>query len=280
MEASQSPDLDIRILKFPVSSLYFTFLVNGQGFHYCIIAVLEGRIEFVEYIEDYQGIDIEIFFTKRATLVRAITCNPVKLIVLEFNEQFARENLYEIHRETLIKLFNEDISKATPDLESFKVIKKLLLLLYKHNYSVASTNSSVICQLTFNLLLSCISDLKDIWIPKLALVANYKVVTAMKFLDMVEESATAEHGVRFYASKLAMTQGNLTRIIKEVTARAPKSIIGECLVRKAQVMLNNKLLTIYAVAEELGFKSSSAFINFFRFHTGRTPNDYRNRKNG
>lgn len=278
MEVSQCTELEVRLLKFPISSVYITFLVNGQDYQYGIVAVIEGTLEFIEYIELFQSSTEEICLIKRPTLVRAITYEPVKVFVLQFSEQFARENLYDLHARTITKLFSDDINKVIADINSFKVIKKLFLLLYKHINSIASSNSPVICQLTFNLLLSCISELKEVPVPKLQSAANYKVMTAMKFLRMVDEFAIKEHGVKFYASKLHMTQGNLTRIIKEVTAFTPKSIIEDSIVQKAKQILDNDLLNIYSIADEIGFKSSSAFINFFRFHTGRTPNEYRNRK--
>lgn len=278
MKVNQLPELDVRLVSFPSSPVYVTFLVNGQGYRYGIIAVLEGAIEFAEYINLLQTKSAEIYFIKRATLVRAITGEPVKLYIIQFNEVFAQNTLYNLHSSTLDRIFSADISRITADRYNFKIIKKLLLLLYKHNGSAASPNTLLIRQLTFNLLLSCISELKDLLVPLLQPAAKYKIAMAIRFFRLVEEHALEQHGVKFYAASLCMTQGNLTRIIKEVTAKLPKSIIEEFLIQKAEMMLDNNLLTVYTVAEELGFKSSSAFINFFRLHSGRTPNEYRNRK--
>jgi len=271
-------ELEIRLAKFPRSPVYVTFLIEGLNFQYAIIAVITGVIEFAQYGELFQSSAQNVCFIKKATIVRAMTYEPVKLFIVQFSERFAEDTLYEVHSGTTDKLFSGDISKITADTDNFKVIKKLLLLLYKHHTNSASSNSPVICRLTFNLLMSCFSEFKDVAAPQVQPAASYKVVTAFKFLRMVEAHAIDQHGVKFYAAELCMTQGNLTRIIKEVTKAAPKSIIEESLIQKAMTMLDDNLLTIYTVAEQLGFKSSSAFINFFRFHTGRTPNDYRNRK--
>jgi len=271
-------ELEIRLAKFPSSSVYVTFLIDGLNFQYAIIAVITGVIEFAQYGELFQSNAQEVCFIKKATVVRAMNYEPVKLFIVQFSERFAEDNLYEVHSGTTEKLFSGDISKIKADTDNFKVIKKLLLLLYKHHSNSASSNSPVICRLTFNLLLSCFSEFNEIAVPQALPAASYKVVTALKFLRMVEAHAIEQHGVKFYAAELCMTQGNLTRIIKEVTNAAPKSIIEESLIQKSMAMLDNNLLTIYNVAEELGFKSSSAFINFFKFHVGRTPNEYRNRK--
>jgi AraC family transcriptional regulator, transcriptional activator of pobA len=278
MEVNQLPELDIRLVSFPPSPVYVTFLANGQDYSYGVIAVVEGVIEFAEYISLLQSKATEIYFIKRATLVRAITCEPVKLYIVQFSEQFAHDNLYNLHTDTLSTLFSGDISRVTADRYNFKIIRKLLSLLHKHNSSEASPNSLVIRQLTFNLLLSCISELKGMQVPIIQSTAKYKTVLAIRFFRLVEEHALAQHSVKFYAAALCMTQGNLTRIIKEVTAKLPKSIIEEFLIQKAKMMLDSNLLTVYSIAEELGFKSSSAFISFFRFHSGHTPNEYRNRK--
>jgi len=277
MENGQLIGLQLRLIKFPVASFYVTFLIDGQNYQYAIIAVMEGTIEFPEYNQLLQCKSTEICFVRKATLIRAATYEPVKLFIVQFSEQFAYDNLYDIHKGTIAKFFSLHIIKVAADTNTFKVIKKLLLLLYKHHNSRTSVNSPVICKLTFNLLLSCFNELKDVGLPQAQQAANYKIVYTMKFLRMVEEYVAEQHGVKFYAAKLYMTQGNLTRIIKEVTARTPKSFIDESLILKAKAILEDNLFTIYIAAEELGFKSSSAFINFFKFHTGRTPNDYRNR---
>ena len=271
-------ELQVRLAKFPSSSVYMTFLIESQHYQYAIIAVMAGAIEFAQYGESFQSGPTDVCFIRRATIVRGIAYEPVKLFIVQFSERFAMDNLYEVHADTIKKLFSGDISKVTADTNDFKVIKKLLLLLYKHYDSNSSFNSPVICQLTFNLLLSCFREFKDIIVPQARPAANYKVITALKFLRIVDTYAKEQHGVRFYADELCMTQGNLTRIIKEVTKMAPKSIIEESLIQKAKAMLDGNLLTIYIVAEQLGFKSSSAFTNFFKFHAGRTPNEYRNRK--
>jgi AraC-like DNA-binding protein len=271
-------ELKVRIAEFPGSPVYVTLLIEGRDYQFAIIAVLTGVIEFAQYGQLFQSKARDICFIKSATIVRTMASEPVKLFIVQFSERFARENQYDVHASTINRLFSGDISKVTSDTDSFKVIKKLLLLLYKHHTNSTSSNSPVICRLTFNLLLSCFSEFKDVAIPLAQPVASYKAVTAVKFLRMVEAQATEQHGVRFYAAALCMTQGNLTRIIKEVTNAAPKSIIEDVLVQKAMAMLDDNLHTIYTVAEQLGFKSSSAFVNFFRFHAGSTPNEYRNRK--
>ena len=264
--------------EFDSSPVYVTFLIEGMKYQYAIIAVISGAVEFGHYGQLFQGSARDIFFIRSATIVRAITYEPVKLFIVQFSEYFASDNLYDVHASTIKKLFSGDISSVAADTGNFKVVKKLLLLLYKHHTSAASSNSPVICRLTFNLLLSCFSEFQDLSVPQAQAAPSYKVVMAVRFLRLVTQRATEQHSVKFYAAELCMTQGNLTRIVKDVTKVAPKSIIEAALVQKAMTMLDADLHTVYTVAEQLGFKSSSAFVNFFRFHTGRTPNEYRNRK--
>jgi AraC-like DNA-binding protein len=276
MNQSPPPNLEVRIVKFPVSSVYMTFLLLGQKYHYAIIAVIEGTIEFTEYEVSFLSRARDICFVNRATLVRALTYEPVKLFVVEFTNQFAMETLYAVHSATVANLFSAVISKVTADNGTFRVIKKLLLLLYKHRQGKPSVNSPVISQLTFNLLLSCIAELKDVTVAKGLGTTNYRVLVAINFLRYVEEYSAIEHGVKFYAAKMNMSQGNLSRIVRAITGLSPKVIIEKSLVVKAKKLLEESLSSIYILAEELGFKSSSAFINFFRFHTSLTPNEYRN----
>jgi AraC-like DNA-binding protein len=87
------------------------------------------------------------------------------------------------------------------------------------------------------------------------------------------------HEVGHYADVLCMTRGNLTKTVRQLTGKSPKILISEALVRLAMELLDSSDAPVYGIAEALHFSSSSAFVNFFRHHTGLTPEAYRNRKN-
>lgn len=270
--------LEVHIVNFPANSMHLRLIITEAKFKFTIIAVTEGVIEIPTY-DDYTARNADVVIFREAILLKAIDGITSKLFVVRFTEQFVRDHVYDFHSPTIEKLFKARISKFSSQTNNFKLIKRLLHLLYKHHNISAYPNSLVICQLSFNLLLSCIIDMEDIIEPEAKLSASHKIMVAMKFVQMVQENVQEQHGVKFYAAALCMTQGNLTRIIKNVTGKGPKSLIEEELLKKSEAILDGELLTIYIVAEQLGFKSSSSFINFFRFHKGCTPTEYRNRKN-
>jgi AraC-like DNA-binding protein len=277
MEKDSLSGLSVRQARFPAARVPVTFLVGSEGDSYAIVAVNKGAVAFAEYDAAQQVTPGNLCFIKGAAFARAVSDTAVRLFILQFSAAFAQGSLYTLHSGTLPSLFAGSFSQVRADRSTFKVIRKLFLLLYRHSQIRPSGNSAIICQLAFNLLLSCILDLTAVPVPRERVGAGHKVDQAVKFLRLVEEFVTTQHSVCFYAAKLHMTRGNLTRIIREVMGAAPKRIITDTLLRKAKMMLDSDRLSIGDIAEQLGFGSPSAFIHFFRSGTGVPPNAYRKR---
>ena len=62
---------------------------------------------------------------------------------------------------------------------------------------------------------------------------------------------------------------------KEHTGLAPNQYLLEVRIRKARELLTNTTLTVTAIAEETGFKSSFYFSRFFKKRAGLSPRQYR-----
>ena len=270
--------LEVQIMHFP-SARHIELFVEGYRYRYGILVIAEGLLEFPEYKSDFHGVSLDICLLGKPILIKVPADTPAKLYIVRFTEYFTQDSAYSIHRETIAQLFGADLSKVASTPDMFKVIKRLLLLLYKHYRHLASPHSALVSQLTFNLLLSCITELQLTLPPDALSSAGHKVSLGIRFLHLVENHANREHSVKFYASELCMTRGNLARIIKEVLGKAPKAVIEGSLVKKARLLLDTSSEPVYAIAERLGFSSASAFANFFKSRTGMTPNAYRTRKN-
>lgn len=270
--------LEVQIMHFP-SARHIELFVEGNRYRYGILVIAEGLLEFPEYKSDFYGVSLDICLLGKPILIKVPADTAAKLYIVRFTEYFTQDSAYSIHRETIVQLFGADLSKVASTPDMFKVIKRLLLLLYKHYRHLASPHSAVVSQLTFNLLLSCITELQLTFPPDALSATGHKVSVGIRFLHLVENHANHEHGVKFYASELCMTRGNLARIIKGVLGKSPKAVIEGSLVKKARLLLDTSSEPVYAIAEQLGFSSSSAFANFFKSRTGMTPNAYRTRKN-
>ena len=80
-----------------------------------------------------------------------------------------------------------------------------------------------------------------------------------------------EHTVHYYASRLNLTPKYLSTAIKRITGRPILDWIHEALLIEAAMLLRTTDLTVQEIADRLCFSSPSAFVQFFKKHTGTTP---------
>ena len=98
------------------------------------------------------------------------------------------------------------------------------------------------------------------------------------FALLVLKHVREQHDVTFYANKLGMTPGNLSRTITAVSGKSPLQLISEVLVVEAKTLLRKPDSNIKQVSDELNFGDQSSFGKFFKKHTGLTPVEYKNRE--
>lgn len=84
-----------------------------------------------------------------------------------------------------------------------------------------------------------------------------------------------ERSVKFYASKMAITPKHLSNVIKNATGRSPHEWFDDAIILEIKNLLRLTDKSILQISEELSFSSPSAFVQFFRHHTGTTPHKYR-----
>lgn len=80
-----------------------------------------------------------------------------------------------------------------------------------------------------------------------------------------------ERTVRFYAEKLNITPKYLSKVIKNATGRPVLEWIHEAVVIEAKMLLMTSGQTVQEISDRLNFSSPSAFVQFFKKHTGKTP---------
>lgn len=96
-----------------------------------------------------------------------------------------------------------------------------------------------------------------------------------KFIKLIHENYKKEHKVSFYADALCVTDKYLMSVIKNKTGKTINGWISSAITAYAKRELKNSDKTIYKIAAELNFISSSLFCRHFRTHTGLTPKQYR-----
>lgn len=92
-----------------------------------------------------------------------------------------------------------------------------------------------------------------------------------KFFHLLAVYYSEERTVKFYADRLCITPKYLSTAIKNVTGRPALDWIHEAVLIDAKMLLRSTTMTVMEVSEKLNFSSPSAFVQFFKKHTGTTP---------
>ena len=100
-------------------------------------------------------------------------------------------------------------------------------------------------------------------------------LTFNKFLSLVNEYGMRERNLGFYADKLNLSTSLMTTLIMEQSGRPPMDWIVQTTIMEARMLLCHTDLLIFEISSQLHFSEPSAFIRFFRKHTGMSPGAYR-----
>ena len=92
-----------------------------------------------------------------------------------------------------------------------------------------------------------------------------------RFFRLLTIHYKKHRSVQFYADKLNLTPKYLSTAIKKVTGRPILEWIHEAVLIDAKMLLRTTHLTVQQISDQLNFSSPSAFVQFFKKHTGKTP---------
>ena len=92
-----------------------------------------------------------------------------------------------------------------------------------------------------------------------------------KFFQLLAVYYKENRTVQFYADKLNITSKYLTTAIKKTTGRPVLEWLHEAVLVEAKMLLKTTDLTVQEISDRLNFSSPSAFVQFFKKHTGTTP---------
>ena len=95
-----------------------------------------------------------------------------------------------------------------------------------------------------------------------------------QFIQLVNQYASQERNVSFYADKLCLTPRYLNSLIWQASNRTVMDWINEAVIIEAKVLLEYSNKLIYQIADELNFPNTSFFCKFFKRMTGMTPLAY------
>ncbi|GAB4406122.1 MAG: helix-turn-helix domain-containing protein [Bacteroidia bacterium] len=105
----------------------------------------------------------------------------------------------------------------------------------------------------------------------------------LQHMDQARPYLDQELTLQELATQLAINSKYLSQVINELLGQNFMDFINGYRIRRAQALLLHpayRHLTILAIAQEVGFKSKSAFYTAFKAQTGMTPSDYRQQQQG
>lgn len=96
-----------------------------------------------------------------------------------------------------------------------------------------------------------------------------------RFIQLVNQHATHEHHISFYAQRMCLTERYLGTVIRQASGTTAKEWIDRALVELIKVELRHTDKPVVQIAEELGFPNPSFFSKYFKRLAGLTPQSYR-----
>jgi len=96
-----------------------------------------------------------------------------------------------------------------------------------------------------------------------------------KFQAEIDEHYKQLHEVGDYASRLNISSGHLSEMVKNQSGKPAIKHIHERLILESRRLLIHTTDSLKEIAFELGFSDASYFNRFFKRETGETPAGYR-----
>lgn len=101
-------------------------------------------------------------------------------------------------------------------------------------------------------------------------------VLLIEFNNKLSKSLMNSRSVKYYADSLAVTPKKLNSITKTYFNLTAKEFIEEKIINESKLLLINGSCTIKEISYTMGFTEPTNFNKFFKKHTSRTPQQFRN----
>lgn len=99
-----------------------------------------------------------------------------------------------------------------------------------------------------------------------------------RFIYLVNQYATREHQIRFYAEKMCLTERYLGTVIRQASGTTAKEWIDRALMAHIKIELKHSDKSIARISEELNFPNPAFFSKYFKRFTNQTPLEYKQMK--
>lgn len=158
--------------------------------------------------------------------------------------------------------------------EKFDDLLSYYRFIYKETKEPSQYRKEIIRSIFYALILEILAEYEKIFD-----VTNNSGIKANNLTDRFFQLLAIHYkqyrSVQFYADKLNLTPKYLSTKIKQVTGRPILDWIHEAILIEAKMLLQTTDMTVQELSEHLNFSSSSAFVQFIKKHSGKTPRKLR-----
>lgn len=98
---------------------------------------------------------------------------------------------------------------------------------------------------------------------------------AIELIELINRHFKEQLSTDQYAELLHTTSGNLQKKAKKFTNSSPRQLQQDRLLNEAKKLLCRPDANVSEIADELGFKETAHFSNWFKKNTGETPSQYK-----
>ena len=96
-----------------------------------------------------------------------------------------------------------------------------------------------------------------------------------RFIYLVNQHATREHQIRYYAERMCLTERYLGTVIRQASGTSAKEWIDRALITRIKVELKHSDKSVAQISEEMNFPNPSFFSKYFKRLTNQTPLAYK-----
>ena len=154
--------------------------------------------------------------------------------------------------------------------DKFNDLQSYYQFIYKESKEQSKYQAEIIQSIFYALILEIVGEYERIFEDE-----NQQCIKSNslsdRFFRLLATNYKNNRSVKFYAERLNLTPKYLSTAIKRVTGRAILDWIHEAILIDAKMLLRTTDMTIQQIADQLNFSSPSAFVQFFKKHTGKTP---------
>lgn len=243
---------------------------------YQIGLMKKANFKMSVYEQDYE-LDhmFALIFFKPGQLIKFSSDPDWEGYVIHFKTHFLN---IQADNEAAMKRF----TVLDPTKESFLMIPEVefndLAEVYEkmiYEYEKPILTSLTVLELYLQILFQKVNDIYFKFQNKTEAFSGRKEYISFRYKQLVNEKLRETKTISDYADLLFVTPKYLIEAMGSTTGVSPKKYIDQKIISETKTLLRFTEHSIYDIAVRYQFKNQAHFSNFFKLHTGYSPNEYR-----